>query len=236
MFAININTKYLYVFPSFTKDSKTVMESISKILNKWVEIKSILGDFDKAFVSNYLTNFLALKNIRYYFAPQMYMNRNRVVDRVICTIRDMFYNLGRKASLFDNNLMQKVVHGYNNKIYKALFNRFTPKKAQHNSMIEHTYIIEKNLELDRVNHSLMEKYQYQPGDILLCHIPVKETLRIKRRKNFNTLSYFIKYLHGNVLIQIYDSNEQIVVPTYCTKFIAKNIDMLSEEGKRTFLK
>jgi hypothetical protein len=25
-------------------------------------------------------------------------------------------------------------------------------------MIEHTYIIEKNMELDRVNHSLMEKY------------------------------------------------------------------------------
>jgi hypothetical protein len=147
----------------------------------------------------------------------------------------MFYNLGPNASLFDNSLMQKVVHAYNNKIHKALFNRFTPNQAQHNSMIEHTYIIEKNLELNRVNHSLMEKYQYLPGDILLCHIPVKETIKIKRRKNFDTLAYFIKYLHGNVLIRICYSNDEIAVPIYCTKFMAKNIDMLSEEAKRTFL-
>jgi hypothetical protein len=102
-------------------------------------------------------------------------------------------------------------------------------------MIEHTYIIEKNMELDRVNHSLLEKYQYQPGDILLCHIPIKEFLRIKRIKNFDTLVYFIKYLHGNVLIQICYSNEQVAVPIYCTKFLAKSIDILSEDAKRTFL-
>jgi hypothetical protein len=148
----------------------------------------------------------------------------------------MFYNLGLNAFLFDNNLIQKVIHAYNNKIHKALFNRFTPNQAQHNSMIEHSCIIEKNMELDRVIHNLMEKYQYLPGDILLCHISVKESLRVKRRKNFDTLAYFIKYLHGNVVIQIYNLNIQIAVPTYCTKFLAKTIDTLSEEAKRTFLK
>jgi hypothetical protein len=148
----------------------------------------------------------------------------------------MFYNPGPNSSLFDNSLMQKVVHTYNNKIHKALFNRFTPNHAQHNSMIEHTYIIEKNMELDRVNHSLLEKYKYLPNDILLCHIPVNQSLRIKRRKKFDTLAYFIKYLHGNVLIQIHNTNEQIAVPMYCTKFIAKSIDTLSEEAKLTFLK
>jgi hypothetical protein len=236
LFAININTKYLYVFPSFAKDTRTVIESISKMLLDKVEIKSIRGDYDSAFVSPFLTNFLALKNIRYFFTPQVFTNRNRVVDRVIRTIRNMFYNLGPNVSLFDNDLMQKVVHAYNNKIHKGLFNSFTPNQAQHNSMIEHTYIIEKNMELDRVNHSLMEQYQYQPGDILLCHIPAKETIKVKRRKNFNTLTYFIKYLHGNVFIEIYSSGIQISVPMYCTKFLAKSIDMLSEEAKRTFLK
>jgi hypothetical protein len=92
------------------------------------------------------------------------------------------------------------------------------------------------MELDRVNHSLMEKYQYQPGDILLCHIPAKETLRVKRRKNFDTLAHFIKYLHGNVLIRTCYSNNEIAVPIYCTKLLAKNIDLLSEEVRRTFLK
>jgi hypothetical protein len=45
----------------------------------------------------------------------------------------------------------------------------------------------------------------------------------KKEENFDTLAYFIKYLYGNVLIQIYNTNEQIAVPIYCTKFIAKNI-------------
>jgi hypothetical protein len=175
LFAININTKYLYVFPSFAKDTTTVIESISKMLNQWVEIKSIRGDYDSAFVTPFLTNFLTSKNIRYFFTPQVFTNRNGVVDHVIRTICDMFYNLDPNASLFDNSLMQKVVHEYN-KIHKALFNRFTPNQAQHNSMIEHTYIIETNLEFGKINHRLMEKYQYLPGDILLCHIPVKQSL------------------------------------------------------------
>jgi hypothetical protein len=77
-------------------------------------------------------------------------------------------------------------------------------------MIEHTYIIE---------------------NILLYHILVKESLRVKRRKNFETLAYFIKYLHWNVLTHACYSNEEIAVPIYCTKFLAKNIDTLSEELK-----
>jgi hypothetical protein len=76
LFTININTKFLCVFPSFTKDTTMVMESISKMFNKLVEIKSIRGDFDKAFMSSYLINYLTSKNFRYNFTPQMYTNRN----------------------------------------------------------------------------------------------------------------------------------------------------------------
>jgi hypothetical protein len=41
------------------------------------------------------------------------------------------------------------------------------------------------------------------------------------------LAFFIKYLRGNVLIKTCYSKDEIVVPIYCTKFIAKNIDILS---------
>jgi hypothetical protein len=82
LFAININTKYLYVFPSFAKDARTVIECIGKMLADKVEIKSIRGDYDKAFVSPLLTIFLTVRNIRYYFTPEMHTNRNRVVDSV----------------------------------------------------------------------------------------------------------------------------------------------------------
>jgi hypothetical protein len=59
--------KYLFVFSSFAKDATTVIEFIGKMLYKWVEIKSIRGDFDKVFVSSFLANYLTKRNIRYFF-------------------------------------------------------------------------------------------------------------------------------------------------------------------------
>jgi hypothetical protein len=50
-FYININTKYLHVFPSFSKDEKTVIASISELLENNTLIKSLLWDYDAAFVN-----------------------------------------------------------------------------------------------------------------------------------------------------------------------------------------
>jgi hypothetical protein len=108
-FVININTKYLYVFPSFSKDEKKVIASISELLENNTLIKSVRGDYDAAFV-NGVEIFLNQNNIKYFFSPYKYTNRNRIVDRVIRTIRDMFFNIGLHVSLFDVELMQKVVH------------------------------------------------------------------------------------------------------------------------------
>jgi hypothetical protein len=105
LFAININTRYLYVFPNFKKDSSTVINSISNIIKDDKYIKSIRGDYNRAFVNATLINYLTNHNIRYYFTPNVYTNRNRIVDRVIHTIPDMFYNPGPNALLFDVNLM-----------------------------------------------------------------------------------------------------------------------------------
>jgi hypothetical protein len=104
-FTININTKYLFVFASFAKDMTMVIESISKMFNKKIEIKSSRGDFDKTFINNYLTNYLAVGNIRFYFTPQMFKNRNRVVDHVIHTIQDMFYNF-----LFKDSILNRILY------------------------------------------------------------------------------------------------------------------------------
>jgi hypothetical protein len=119
--------------------------------------------------------------------------------------------------------MEKIVHKYNNTIHKSLFNRFTPNQAQHNSMIEHVFIMEKTLELENVKEAISYKYTYDPGDILLCHIPTKDRIYAKRRRNFDTLAIFINYDHGNALIQPYNTNQNIVLPIYCTKFLCKSI-------------
>jgi hypothetical protein len=75
---------------------------------------------------------------------------------------------------------------------------------------------------------------YDPGDILLCQIPTKERIHVKRRKNFDTLATFINYTHGNVLVLLYKTNEKVDLPIYCTKYLCKSIDRLNIDEKRIF--
>jgi hypothetical protein len=75
---------------------------------------------------------------------------------------------------------------------------------------------------------------YHPGDILLCHIPTKERIDTKRRKNFDTLAIFLNYTYGNVLVLLYKTNEKVFLPIYYTKYLCKNIDRLNIDEKRTF--
>jgi hypothetical protein len=52
LFVIKINTKYLHVFPSFSKDEKTVIVSTSELLENNTLIKSMRGDYDATFVND----------------------------------------------------------------------------------------------------------------------------------------------------------------------------------------
>jgi hypothetical protein len=141
--------KVLVCISKFLKRSVTVINPIGNIINDDKQIKSIRGDCNSPFANATLTTYLTNHNIRYYFTPNVLTNRNSIVNLVIHTIHDMFYNLCPTVLLFDINLIQKIVHKYNNTVQKSLFNRLTPNQAHNNSMIEHVYIMEKNLELEK---------------------------------------------------------------------------------------
>jgi hypothetical protein len=103
------------------------------------------------------------------------------------TIRDMFDIMGSSVQLYYPHIMEMIVNKYNNKIHKSLFNKFTPNQAQHNPIIEQTFIMEKQKELRDINMNNFK--QYQLGDYLLCYIPYEiHTLGFKRRRNFDTLT------------------------------------------------
>jgi hypothetical protein len=97
LFVININTKYLHVFPSFSKDEKTVIARISELLENNTLIKSVHSDSHAAFV-NGLEVYLNNNNIKYFFSPNKYTNRNCVLNPAIRTICDIFFyiNIGLK--------------------------------------------------------------------------------------------------------------------------------------------
>jgi hypothetical protein len=104
---ININTKYLVVSSSYTKNANYVIE-VLKYMKYNFNIKHIREDYDTAFAATATKTYKYLKynSIRYYFTKFKYTNRNRVVDRVIRTIRDMIDRLGPSASLLNEDLVQ----------------------------------------------------------------------------------------------------------------------------------
>jgi DNA integrity scanning protein DisA with diadenylate cyclase activity len=63
-----------------------------------------------------LKRWLDEKKNRFYFRVNKYVNRNRIVDRVMRRIRDMFDELGLNGKLIDINLMNYVVDRYNHMI------------------------------------------------------------------------------------------------------------------------
>jgi hypothetical protein len=222
LFVININTKYLVVTPTFKKDSKIVMWLLGDMINnKQLDITNIRGDDDRAFNNNDCKKWLINNSISYYFTPNIYTNRNRVVDRVMRTIRDMFDQIGHKATLFDVDLMKKVVDKYNHTTHSAFNYRFTPAQVQNNKQLERIFIMNKKSRLEEIPKVPFNKYKY--NDLLIVHIPDKNSIiNNKRRRNFSHLAKFLGFIYGNVECEIIapeDSylNKKLILPIYYTK-------------------
>ncbi|MDR0677038.1 MAG: hypothetical protein LBF97_08405 [Elusimicrobiota bacterium] len=223
LFVININTKYLYVSPTLNKDTNSVTSTLyDMISHENLQINNIRGDDDVAFDNHFLKQWLSSREITYYFTPHIYTNRNRIVDRVMRTIRDMFDQLGHRASLFDVKLMEKIVYKYNHTTHRAFDYRFTPVQVQNNKDLERIFIARKMDRLQNIPKNVFNKYEY--GDIILVHIPFKE-INYKRRRNFTHLGMFIEYVHGNVKCYLLYpegddyTDEIVVIPPYYTKFV-----------------
>jgi hypothetical protein len=129
--------------------------------------------------------------------------------------------------------MEMIANKCNNKMHKSLLNKFTPNQAQHNPIIEQTFIMEIQKELRDINMNNFK--QHQLGDYLLSHIPYEiDILGFKRRRNFNTLARFVRYIHGNVEVEIIPSNDRVVIPVYYTKKLTNRLNNVNPEIKKIF--
>jgi hypothetical protein len=219
LFVININTKYLCVYPCHIKDEASVIHALSDMINhRGIEINNIRGDYDTAFGNN-VREWLNNHRISSYFTSSPYINRNRIVDRVMRTIRDKFDQLGLRAHLYDVHLMERIVEKYNDTPHRAYDHKFTPYEAQTDSQIERVFIWDKQRQLEKINFS---KFRYEPNDLLLVHIPFKD-INYKRRRNFTHLARFIRYNHGNVICHPFHPTDEewIELPIYYTKLASR---------------
>ncbi|KAA6375461.1 MAG: hypothetical protein EZS28_029013 [Streblomastix strix] len=106
LFCININTKYLVVFPLRDKSAGQIKNTL-QILVKNYHVTNIRGDGEKGFNGSILKSFCQEHKITSFFTDSKFTNHNRVVDSVIRTIRNAFGDDSQKFA--DNDLMQHMV-------------------------------------------------------------------------------------------------------------------------------
>ncbi|KAA6383873.1 MAG: hypothetical protein EZS28_020596, partial [Streblomastix strix] len=87
LFCININTKYLVVFPLRHKLAGQIKNAF-QILVKNYHVTNIRGDGEKGFNGSILKSFCQGHKITSFFTDSKFTNHNRVVDSVIRTIRN----------------------------------------------------------------------------------------------------------------------------------------------------
>jgi hypothetical protein len=238
---ININTKFIIVFPMKLKENPDSNFTLFcfKELEKRFTVDSIRGDDDVVF-SGALLQHLKTNQINYFFSGSPYTNKNRVVDRAIRTIRDGV-GLDRELLLLPH-VVQDVVDYYNNTPHKAYMNKFTPTQVQNDKELESWFIREQQMRLTDVLKLQNLKFgNYEPGNVLLIHITRQKTRKMfeKRRRNFDNLAIFHRYVHGNVMVEPLNENLQpgkhyIIIPIFHTQLASKSLNNLPLQYKKLF--
>jgi hypothetical protein len=173
--------------------------------------------------------------IRLFFSHSSFTNHNRVVDRVIRTIRDGF----GKRPITNIGDMNQLVYYYNNTPHEAYNNLFTPTEVENNIELEFEYIKDKQIQQRLVLQKQRESslHSYVEGNILIVHLDLSLTSHRfeKKRRIFNYLAEFLYYKGGNVCCklnpQLKTRNSFVEIPIYYTRFLADNIDMLDDDWK-----
>jgi hypothetical protein len=199
-----------------------------------------LGNYDNMnFTKNIFTEYLKDNNISMYLNPSKFANKNRVIDRVIRTIRD---KIGEdQTKWLDKRIVQKAVNEYNHTKHTAFNNKFTPYEVQFNRELEEYFIREHIEDLEEINEKQSKAglFKYKRGNIILVHLDLSKTSQKfqKQRRAFNKLAYFDSYEHGNVKCyllksdknKIFPSGDEIVIPIYYTKFVSKDGASIPDE-------
>ena len=211
MFIINVNTKFLYVV--FISD-KSEDEMINAFMNLFqmktnnvqcpngIRINNLRFDGESSLNSKLMKRFYDKYKIKTYSNSSRFINKNRIVDRVIRTIRSAWDNLeiGDVSLKKHRQIMQQIVSLYNNSIHKST--GIKPIKMTFED--ELNYIKNKELELRNIMSKQREDgmLNYKPGDKLKLYLPSSKVNRFtKKHIYYSTPAKFISYNHGNVIAE-----------------------------------
>jgi hypothetical protein len=223
-------------------NSAEVLQAIEDLCDRY-RVDNIRADDDTTIWGELVRNYLADHNIKSYSSDSKFTNKNRVVDRVIRTIKDAI-GLNAELQLLPS-IVNQVVNYYNKTPHRAFFNKFTPEQAQHDNEIEQWFIRRMQNELKKamIQQHSNNITNYKQGNVLMIHLPPGKTPLIfkKIRRNFNELAIFNDYRHGNVRVYLLNNetsrllgHELIEVPIYYTQFVCRSIYNLPNEFRNYF--
>jgi hypothetical protein len=208
LFCININTKFLRVFLLGNSHKlEDIYTCIAQLIEEGHYVSGIRGDGE---FKHFDLGDEKLKNGNIqgkYYQSSPFDNHNRVVDRVIRTIKDA---VGQNYyDMRDSNKVQQAVEYYNLTPHESLKMGnaiFTPNEVEKNKELEGV-LIRKNKQLLEVAQERQAEeglFSYEKGYVLLIHLDFSRTVFkfMKKRRVFNALAIFEKYEHGDVVCRI----------------------------------
>jgi hypothetical protein len=131
-----------------------------------------LGNFD--YRRNFFLEYLNPEHITLYLNSSPFINKNRVVDRVIRTIRDKLSF--REHFWLEADYMSLIVNEYNNIPHNAFYGKFTLFQFQFIKNLERYFLRENEYMLENLNEIQEANLKdYKPGNILLIHLDFAKT-------------------------------------------------------------
>ncbi|KAI5526488.1 hypothetical protein TVAGG3_0280100 [Trichomonas vaginalis G3] len=131
------------------------------------------------------------------------------------TLRDA---LGVNGQIYwDGNhdsIIQQLVYYYNNTWHRTI--NMKPVEMKNDISKEWEYIRKQmerlnDVKREQINSGLMN---FKQGDKVLIHLDYGKTDKsmTKRRRRFDTIAEFVRYINGNVLVEV--DNKLIEIPIY----------------------
>ena len=215
---ININTRFAYIVLITDKETETIKRAISKLIYYGAKISHVRHDGEKSLESPDMKKFWREMNINYYSSTSKFTNKNRIVDRFIRTLRDLYFNsVGTKKLSYEkqHDVMQQIVTYYNNTEHSST----GIKPAEMTYEQEYKYI-ETMTRMDKMQRQKQSKeglYNFKKGDKIKVYLDMSKTSEsfVKKRGNYIHEATFIEYRHGNVLCSV--NGVQIEIPIYWVK-------------------
>ena len=198
--AINVNSRYSYVYYSKSKNSDDIIDMLNKFKKDAKEIDSISGDLGSEFISDKATNWFNKNNIKTYFYKSD-SHKLGLINRFHRTLKEKllkYFLVSKSVKWID--VINKIVENYNNSINRTI--GFTPTEAS-KDFIQTTII---NKAQDKTESIKESESIINVGD--RCRLKTKKNTFDKNTTKYDSEIYTITKVNSNT-VSIRDSDGNI---------------------------